>query len=108
VSALKENRFINTLKLPLKIFFYVYPLIFLLGLLFQRLFPIYGILSIFMGLLSFMLFAESLLFGFFGFKVLFMMGRAPTLTEQSRVEKKVLSTPLPFLSFTFLLAFIYF
>jgi len=69
VTSLKNNCLIDALKKPLKFFFYFYPFIFLIALLFERLYPIYGILTIFVGIFSVVLLAETLLFGFFGIKV---------------------------------------
>jgi len=69
VSALRNKKLFTFIKKPLQGFFYVYPIICLLALLFDRLFPQYSIESFFVGIFAIVLLAEALLFGFFGLKV---------------------------------------
>jgi len=71
VTSLRDNPVLNFLKRPLKIFFFAYPAIFLIALLFERMYPIYGILTVFLGILSILVLAEAILFGYFGIKVIF-------------------------------------
>jgi len=110
VTSLRNKKILNVLKTPLKTFFYVYPFIFLIGLLFDRIFPRYGIQYIFIGIIAAVTFAQALIFGFFGIKVFFsslkktrllnfsfpqvllLLSNNPNQTTQSSKEFRVITT----------------
>jgi len=70
VTLLRNNWFLNKIQRPLKIFFFGFPLVFIIGLILQSLFPVYPILNYFIGVLAFVVSIEAIFFPIFGIRVI--------------------------------------